>query len=170
MRHGLVPGSLTVLAALVLVVAVLPSWAETLRPTPALVLAADARALRYGATGPEMFENAHLRDKLRGLFGADWSPGPQRTFGASAYFPASATIRMLRVGELDYIAISGCVTDACTGHHGLLLVGPDEQLLARLDDGGFSHYYYYGSAAPGDAITRSAVDGAWLAIKDVERG
>jgi len=170
MRHGLVPRSLNVLAMFVLVVGFLPSWAETLRPTPALVLTADARALRYGATGPEVLENPHLRDKLRGLFGADWSPGPQRTFGASAYFPASATIRMLRVVELDYIAISGCVTGACTGHHGLLLVGPDEQLLARLDDGGFSHYYYYGPDAPGDAITRSAVDGAWLAIKDVERG
>jgi hypothetical protein len=170
MRHGLVTGSLSVLAALVLAVGVLPTWAEVLAPTPAVVLQADARALRYGATGPEVLDNPRLRDKIRGLFGADWNPGPQRTFGVPAYFPASATIRMLRVGELDYIAISGCATSACAGHHGLLLVGPDEQLLARLDDGGFSHYYYYGPAAPGDAITRSAVDGAWLAIKDIERG
>jgi hypothetical protein len=92
------------------------------------------------------------------------------TFGAPAYFPASAAIRMLKVGEREYIAISGCVTSACAGHHGLLLVGPDEQLLARLDEGGFSHYYYYGSAVPADAVTRSILDGAWLAIEDVERG
>ena len=63
--------------------------------------------------------------------------------------PASASIRMLRVGDRGYVAITGCVTSACLGHRGLLLIGPDEQLLARLDDGGFSRYYYFGRAATG---------------------
>ena len=33
---------------------------------------------------------------------------------------------------------------------GLLLIGSEEQLMARLDDGGFSHYYDYGPNATGD--------------------
>ena len=78
---------------------------------------------------------------------------------------------MLRIGDREYIAITGCVTSACAGHRGLLLIGPDgEQLLARLDEGGFSHYYNYGPGATGAALPRSSIDGAWLAIERIERG
>jgi len=110
-----------------------------------------------------------LRDKLRGLFGSDWMPGAGRAFGAPAYFPTSASIRMLRVGDHDDIAISGCVPDACESHHGLLLVEPDGRLLARLDDGGFTHYYEYGPGI-GGVRSRTTLDGAWLAIEGVGRG
>ncbi len=170
MRSGLAPGSLSVLAALFFTACVVPTRAGVPGPEPALVLPADARALRYGGTAPEVFANPELRDKLRGLFGADWSPGPLGAFGAPAFFPASASIRMLRVGDREYIAMTGCVTSACPGHRGLLLIGTDEQLLARLDDGGFSRYYHFGRAATGDALTRATIDGAWLAIEGVERG
>ncbi len=170
MRCGLLPGSLSVLAALLFTGCVVPPRAGVPMPASAGVLPADARALRYGATAPEVFDNPQLRDKLRGLFGADWSAGAGREFGAPAFFPASASIRMLRIGEREYIAITGCVTSACAGHRGLLLIGPEEQLLARLDDGGFSHYYEYGPGATGSAQSRSAVDGAWLAIEGVDRG
>jgi hypothetical protein len=139
-------------------------------PDSAVVLPADARALRYGATAPEVFNNPALRDKLRGLFGADWNSGPTRTYGAPNYFPASAPIRMVRMGDRDYIAIAGCVPVACPRYPGLLLIGPDEQLLARLDDGGFSNYYEYGPTAPGGVRTRSTVDGAWTAIESVKPG
>ena len=171
MRRELVPGSLSVLAAFLFTACVVPTPAGVgAGPDPARVLQADARALRYGATAPEVFDNPQLRENLRGLFGADWNPGPARAFGAPAFFPASASIRMARVGDREYIAITGCVVSACADHRGLLLIGSDEQLLARLDDGGFSHYYHFGRGATGDALTRSTIDGAWLALERVERG
>ncbi|HXJ83512.1 MAG TPA: hypothetical protein VMS64_33100 [Candidatus Methylomirabilis sp.] len=139
-------------------------------PATAQVLPADARALRYGATAPEVFDNPQLRDELHRLFGADWTPGPGRAFGAPAFFPPSSSFRMVRIGDREYIAITGCVTVACANHGGILLIGPDGQLLARLDDGGFSHYYEYGVDATGGARPRTTLDGAWLAVQDVERG
>jgi hypothetical protein len=171
MRRMLVPGSLSALAALLFTACVVPPPAGTPMPASAGVVTADARALRYGATAPEVFNNPQLRDKVQALFGADWSPGAGRTFGAPAYFPASSSIRMLRVGEREYIALTGCVASACKDHRGLLLIAPDgDQLSARLDEGGFSHYYNYGAGAVGAAVPRSVIDGAWLAIEQVERG
>lgn len=170
MRRGFVSGLLSAVIALLFTACVLPSSGRAPTADSVTVLPADARALRYGATAPEVFDNPMLRDKLHGLFGADWSPGPGRAFGAPAFFPPSAPIRMVRMAGRDYITISGCVTGACEGHRGLLLIGPDEQLLARLDDGGFSHYYDYGPSATGGTGPRLAIDGAWLAIAGTERG
>ncbi len=171
MRRLLVPGLLSALAALFLTACVVPPPAGVPMPASAGVLAADARALRYGATAPEIFNNPQLRDKLQALFGADWSPSGTLGFGASAFFPASSSIRMIRLGDRDYIAVSGCVTSACKEHRGLLLIGPDaDPLLARLDEGGFSHYYEHGRGATQAAVPHSSIDGAWLAIEDVERG
>jgi hypothetical protein len=170
MRCGLLAGSLSSVAGLVLTACVAQPGASVPMPESAVVLPADARALRYGATAPELFNNPELRDKLQALFGADWNAGPAWPYGAPAFFPPSASIRMVRIADRDYIAIGGCVPTACTRYPGLLLIGPDAQLLARLDDGGFSRYYEYGAAATGGAQARSALDGAWVAIQNVGRG
>ncbi len=165
MRRVLVPGTLSLLAALLFA-----ACAGLSAPTVG-VLPADARALRYGASAPEVLDKPELRDKLRALFGADSSPGGRVGPGAAAFFPASSSIRMVRIGVQDYIAISGCVTSACASQRGLLLIRQDgEQLLARLDEGGLSHYYHYGPGATADALTRSSIDSAWLAVERVERG
>jgi hypothetical protein len=75
---------------------------------------------------------------------------------------------MLRVGADDYIAISGCVPSACASHRGLLLVRQDgNQLLSRLDEGGYSHYYDYVIGTSAAAVPRSAIDGAWVAIERI---
>ncbi len=167
----IVPGSLSALAALLLTACVVQPQAGVPMPASAGVLAADARALRYGATAPEVFNNPQLRDKIRALFGADWGSTGRLGFGAPDFFPASSPIRMLRIGEREYIAITGCVTSACKDHRGLLLIAPEgDRLSARLDEGGFSHYYDYGAGASQAAVPRSSIDGAWLALEGVERG
>jgi hypothetical protein len=135
------------------------------------VLPADARALRYGASAPEVFSNQELGDRLRALFGADWSPGGQIAFGARAFFPASSSLRMVRLGDGDYIAITGCVLSSCATHRGLVLIRQDgQQLMARLDEGGFSHYYELGAGASANAAQRSSIDSAWRAVEATNRG
>jgi hypothetical protein len=170
MRRGLLPGALSIVAVYLATACVAPPRAGVPMPVSAEVLPADARALRYGATAPDVFDNPQLRDRLRALFGADLTSGAGREYGAPAYFPAAASIRMVRISDRDYIAITGCVTNACQGHRGLLLIGPDEQLLARLDQGGFSRYYEYGPDATGGVQARTTLDGAWLAVQGVGRG
>src|SRR5262249_49613739 len=150
-------GSMSAVAALAFTACVVPPSPQTPVPASAMVVPADARALRYGATAPAVLDNPELRDKGRGLFAADWNPGPGRAYGAPSFFPAASSIRMLRVEGREYIAITGCVPEACESYRGLLLIGPDEQLLARLDDGGFSHYYDYGPGATGGASQRLAL-------------
>jgi len=163
MRCGLLAGSVAILAALV--------FSACATSGSAVVLPADARALRYGSTAPEIFNNPELRDRLRGLFGPDWSPGPGRGYAAPEYFPPSSSIRMVRIGTQDYIAVAGCVqTGGCARYPGLLLIGPEGQLMARLDDGGFSRYYEYGPMATGGAGSRAAIDSAWAAVSTVSQG
>ena len=100
-------------------------------PAPAAVevLPADSRALQFGASAPAVFDSAELRDRIRMMFGSDWTPaaqgGGRLEYGAAAYFPASSRIRMLRMDGRDYIAITGCVATACATHGGLFLIGPD---------------------------------------------
>ena len=170
MHRELLPGALCIVIGLFAAACVVPPPQGVPMPATATVLPADARALRYGDTAPDVFDNPRLRDELHRLFGPDWTPGAGREFGAPAFFPSSSSMRMVRIGERDYIAITGCVTSACANHRGLLLIGPDGKLLARLDDGGFSRYYEYGLGATGDARSRTTVDGAWLAVEGVERG
>jgi hypothetical protein len=135
------------------------------------VVVADARALRYGATAPEVFNNPALSPKIRALFGADWNAGGALPFGAPAFFPASSSLRLIRLGDQDYIAITGCVTSACGSHRGLLLIRQDgEQLLSRLDEGGFSHYYDHSPGATVAAVPRQWIDSAWRAVAGIERG
>ena len=60
---------------------------------------------------------------------------------------------MVRIGDANYIAVTGCARQACSGRRGLLLIREGgEQLMARLDEGGFSHHYAYGPGmTPGGA-------------------
>ena len=170
MRRASCQGSLVVVAGLLVTAcAGLPVGAPV--PPSSGVLPADARALRYGASAPEVLNNRELGDGVRALFGADWSPGAQIEFGAPSFFPASSAIRMVRLGDGDYIAITGCVTSTCATHRGLLLIRQDgERLMARLDEGGFSHYYDRGPGASAAAVPRWSIDSAWRAVERIERG
>jgi hypothetical protein len=125
-------------------------------PPAAEVLPADARALAYGSTVEQVLQNQDMGDKIRSLFGPDWLPAAQGNgqlpLGAAAYFQRGGPLRMVRIGGVDYIAVTGCVPFDCATQRALLLIRADgAQLLARLDEGGFSHYYGYGS----EALTRS---------------
>ena len=139
-------------------------------PPAAEVLPADARALAYGQTVDQVLQNPEVGDKIRALFGPDWMPASQSNgqlaLGAAAYFQKGGPIRMVRIGDVDYIAVTGCVPRDCDTQRVLLLIRADgSQLLARLDEGGFSHYYGYGS----EALTRNTaplvVDSGLRALK-----
>ncbi len=145
-------------------------------PPPAgEVLPADARALAYGRSAAEVFNNPELRDKLRALFGADWAPpasqGSSNLAGpAPVYFERGGPVRMVHLADADYIAITGCAPQACAARRGLLLIREGGgELLARIDEGGFSHYYVFGvglsaAAAPG------VVDSGLRALEHVSGG
>ena len=115
MRHLLRSGSIVTLIAMLALGCVTPPPAGVPAPATVEVLPADARALRYGASAPAVFDNAEMRDKIRMMFGSDWTPaaqgGGRLRYGAAAYFPGDSRIRMLRMDGQDYIAISGCVRD-----------------------------------------------------------
>ncbi len=132
-----------------------------------------ARAPLRDASVPEVFENPEMRDKVRGLFGSDWSPaaqgGGKLEYGAAAYFPANSSLRMLRIENRDYIAIMGCVETACATHRGLVLIQLDgDELWARLDEGGFSRYYGHGLAMTDALVSPAFIDSAWRAVERVE--
>jgi hypothetical protein len=58
---------------------------------------------------------------------------------------------MVRTGEFDYIAVTGCVSNACQTRRGLLLIREGgSELFARLDEGGVSRYYAYGGNISAD--------------------
>jgi hypothetical protein len=138
------------------------------------VLPADARALRYGATAPDVFAHPEMRGKVRALFGSDWAPagqgGGRLRYGAAAYFPPDSAMRMLRIDGRDFIAISGCVPSACRTHPSLLLIQADgEQLWARVDEGGFSRYYGHGPAMTATPVSPAWIDSAWRAVERVGR-
>ena len=119
-------------------------------PPAAELLPGDGRAFAYGHAVNEVLQNPEVTGKVRALFGADWAPasqgGGQLALGAGAYFGGNGPLRMVRIGGVDYIALAGCVPSACNTHRVLLLVRDGgSELLARLDEGGFVHYYGYGS-------------------------
>src|SRR5204863_9812051 len=108
MRTRWIAAPITVLAAF-LGAACATEHPAVARPSgPVGVLAADARALRYGASAPEVFDNPKMRDKVRALFGSDWGAaaqgGGRLEHGALAYFPPDSSIRLLRIGDQEYIA------------------------------------------------------------------
>ena len=53
---------------------------------------------------------------------------------------------MLRVGDVEHIAVTGCTPGACRTQRGLLLIRADgQELRARIDEGGFTHHYAFGA-------------------------
>ena len=170
MRHVLRAGWLCSLAVLFAVGCTVAPPPGSPMPPAAEVLPADARALAYGQTVDQVLQNPEVGDKIRALFGPDWMPASQSNgqlaLGAAAYFRKGGPIRMVRIGGVDYIAVTGCMPSDCDTQRVLLLIRADgSQLLARLDEGGFSHYYGYGS----EALTRNTaplvVDSGLRALK-----
>jgi hypothetical protein len=61
---------------------------------------------------------------------------------------------MVKIAGTDYVAVTGCVADACSARRVLLLIREGgNQLLARLDDGPISHYYAFTHGAEGVPAT-----------------
>ena len=111
-----------------------PPMAGALEPGP--------REATFGRTGDEVINNPQLRDKIRNLFGDGRGKIAK---GAAAYFARTEAPRGVRVGDANYVAVTGCVPATCRSERVLLLIQEGgEGLLARLDEGGFSHYYAYG--------------------------
>jgi hypothetical protein len=137
------------------------------------VLPADARALRYGSSVPEVFNSPAMGEKVRNLFGKDWSPAPESgalQYSAASYFPPNSSLRLLRIEGRDYIAIMGCVPEACATHPGLVLIQLDgNELWARLDEGGYSRYYGHGPAMTDALVSPAFIDSAWRAVERVDR-
>jgi hypothetical protein len=125
----------------------------TVPPRPAMpvapaahVVPPDTRAEAYGSSIEQVAQNPILGDKVRAMFGPDWSGGQLASPGASGYFANGVAPRMVRVGGVDYIAYTGCLPAACETSRLLLLVrAGGSEMVARLDDGGFAHYYAYGN-------------------------
>ena len=166
MRQRLLRGALVcVLVAPVVAGCVVPSEPASSAPPEAGVVEADARALAFGRSAGEILENPQLRDKVRAMFGADWEvPAPgvgKLSAPAAQYFELGGPVRMVRIGDANYIAVTGCARQACSGRRGLLLVREGgEQLMARLDEGGFSHHYAFGPGlAPGPTGGAGAAGG-----------
>ena len=76
---------------------------------------------------------------------------------------------MVSIAGKDYVAVTGCVANACQTRRVLVLIGEGgSQLLARLDDGVIPRYYAYGSggvAPPANAST--IVDSGLRALQSV---
>ena len=179
MRHSPLRGALAcLLLTLVVIVAgcVVPHPPGSAPPV-VRVLPADARALVYGRSAGEILENPELRDKVRALFAADWAPptpggAGKLTLAAPQYFERGGPLRMVRIGDADYIAATGCAAQACASRRGLLLIREGgEQLMARLDEGGFSHHYAYGPGVVGGPGGAGVVLEATLrALEDASDG
>ena len=128
----------------------------------------DARARQFGATAADILTNASLQSKIRALFGPDWSlePGHRVRAPASAFFAGGGAPRLLRTNDAEYVAVSGCGPAGCHAQRGLLLVRTTEgeSLLARLDEGGFSHYYVHGAGLSVSPAVRALIDSARGAV------
>jgi len=174
-RHSLLRGALAcLLLTPVAAGCVLPPEPGSSAPPRAEMLAADARALAYGRSASEVLENPQLRDKVRTLFGGDWSPpspggAGKLTMAAPQYFERGGPLRMVHVGDADYISVTGCAPQACAARRGLLLIREGgEQLMARLDEGGFSHHYAFGPGETGGVNRAAAVLDS--AVRELARG
>jgi hypothetical protein len=146
-------------------------------PPAVQVLPADARALAYGRSAGEIIQNPQLADKVRALFQADWAPpapggAGKLTLAAPDYFARGGPVRMVRIGEADYISVTGCAAQMCPSRRGLLLIREGgEQLMARLDEGGFSHHYAYGPGGVGGPAGAGIVTEATVrALEDASGG
>lgn len=144
--------------------------AGTPPPPMAGVLERGPREAAFGRTGEEVVNNPQLRDKIQSLFGQDWTPaaeGRGRILkGAAAYLGRTEPPRGVRIGAANYVAVTGCVPAACRTERVLLLIQEGGQgLLARLDEGGFSHYYAYGGTWGLAGSTSQIVDSGLRALE-----
>jgi len=136
-------------------------------PTPRVdVLAPDTR---FGGSAADLLGHPDLAPKVRALFGADWAATAGARGGTAApaggFFGKADPPRRLQIDGRQYIALMGCVPAACRSHRGLLLVQVDgEQLRARLDEGGYAHYYAFGVGAVMDLPARALLNAAWAAL------
>jgi hypothetical protein len=170
MNHVLRAGWLCSLAVLFAVGCTVAPRPGSPVPPAAELLPADGRALAYGQSVDQILQNPEIADKVRALFGSDWMPasqgGGQLVLGAAPYFERGGPLRMVRIGGVDYIAVTGCVPRDCDTQRVLLLIREGgSQLLARLDEGGFSHYYGYGSEALTRDTAPMVVDSGLRALK-----
>jgi hypothetical protein len=162
--------ALPLLLGVVTVACVIDPPAGTPPPPVTGALEPGPRAAAFGRTGDEVINNPQIRDKIRTLFGADWDPaaaGRGRILkGAGAYFGRTEPPRGVRIGDANYVAVTGCVPATCRSDRVLLLIQENGQdLLARLDEGGFSHYYAHGPAWGAAGSTTAAVDSALRALE-----
>ena len=112
----------------------------------AQVVPPDRRAEAYGSSIEQVVQNPIVGDKVRAMFGPDWSGGQLAPLGASASFAKGGPSQMVRVDGADSVAYTGCVPAACETSRVLLLIREGgSEMVARLDDGGFAHYYAYGN-------------------------
>ncbi|MBI3108772.1 MAG: hypothetical protein HYY95_24920 [Candidatus Rokubacteria bacterium] len=146
---------------------VLPSAGP--RPPRVEVLPADPGALRYGRTGAEVLGHPEVGPRVRALFERDWTAAAPAQGGtaipAREVFRQGGLPQMLRVGDVEHIAVTGCTPGACRTQRGLLLIRADgQELRARIDEGGFTHHYAFGAGLAMDIPNRLVVDGAWMAL------
>jgi hypothetical protein len=170
MAHVLRAGWLCSLAVLVATACTVAPRPGSPVPPAVELLPADGRALAYGQSVDQVLQNPEVGDKIRALFGPDWMPasqgGGQLVLGAAPYFERGGPLRMVRIGGVDYIAVTGCVPRDCATQRVLLFIREGgSQLLARLDEGGFSHYYGYGSEALTRDTAPMVVDSGLRALK-----
>ena len=156
MRHLRSAGWLSALAVLLATGCTIAPPPGSPIPPAAELLPKDGRVFAYGYTVDEVLLNPEVGAKVRDLVGPAWAPasqgGGQLGLGAGAYFGGNGPLRMVRIGGGDYIALTGCTPSACNTHRVLVLIRDGgSRLLARLDEGGFAHYYGYGS----DDLTRN---------------
>jgi len=149
MRNALLGTALRCLPLLLAVACTMDPPAGTPAPPMSGVLERGPRETAFGRTGDEVVANPQLRDKIRGAFGADWIPSVEGrgkiVRGAAAYFGRTEPPRGVRIGDRNYVAVTGCIAATCRTDRVLLLVQEGgDAVLARLDEGGFSHYYAYG--------------------------
>jgi len=138
-------------------------------PPRADVLQPDARVIRYGERGADVLQNPAVRDKLPILFGPDWTgdgTGRRLTLSAAEFFSRAEPPRLVQTAGATYVAVPGCALRACGAYRSMLLIREDgSEILSRLDEGGFSHYYAYGPGANVNPSTRALMDGAWRALQ-----
>jgi len=142
--------------------------AGTPPPPMSGVLERGPRETAFGRTGDEVVNNPQLRDKIRSMFSTDWAPGGKLVRGAMPYLERTEAPRGVRIGDRNYVAVTGCVPATCRTDRVVLLIQEGgDALLARLDEGGFSHYYAYGGDWGLAGSTARIVDSG---LRALERG
>jgi hypothetical protein len=170
MRSALLSAALRCLPLVLVAACTIDPPAGTPTPPLAGMLERGPRETAFGRTGEEVLANPQLRDKIRNLFGIDWTPAAESrgkiARGASAYFGRNEPPRGVRIGDRNYVAVTGCAPTNCRGERVLLLIQESgDALLAGLDEGGFSHYYAYGGDWGLAGSTANAVDSGLRALE-----